>query len=153
MLTLGGTALLPNALPNSPLAVQDGNEADCLSNLLATPCRGYDFNTGGLVQLVSWLVAMHARLLLEHRLSTTMFLAVLRPGAGVLAIRLWRRQSHPSLRQLWPRRAVDGAGVAAAIAKTETRAETALSHCPRLVFRTRQLRVGEAAIMVVEPHP
>jgi len=71
-----------------------------LSNLLAI-CRGYDFNTGESVQLVSWLVAKYAWLLMEHRPSRTMSLAALRPGAGVVGnTRLWPRQSHPSSRRL-----------------------------------------------------
>ena len=157
VLTLGGTTLPPNALPKSALEAEEGKETS-LSNLLAT-CRGYDPNTGESVQLVSWLVAMYSWLLLEHRPSRTMSLAALRPGAGVLG--------NKAVAEIEPRvftaalRAVDDAGVAAfkkavaeglgaeaaAVAKTEARSETALSHCPRLVSRTRQLNVGEAAIM------
>lgn len=157
VLTLGSTTLPPNALPKSALEAEADTEETSLSNLLAT-CRGYDFNTGESVQLVSWLVAMYAWLLLEHRPSRTMSLAALRPGAGVVGNKAVA-ETEPTVFTA-ALRAVDDAGVAAfkkavadglgdeaaAIAKTKARAETALSHCPRLVSRTTQLRVGEAVI-------
>jgi hypothetical protein len=83
----------------------------------------------------------------------------LRPGTGVVGNKAVAETEPPVFTAAL--RAVDDAGVAAfknavaeglgneaaAIAKTEARTETALLHCPRLVSRARQLRVGEAAIM------
>jgi hypothetical protein len=157
VLTLGRFTLPPNALPPSALEAEAGKAETSLSNLLAT-CRGYDSNTGESVQLVSWLVAMYAWLLLEYRPSATMSLAALRPGAGVVGNKAVAETEPPVFTAAL--RAVDDAGVAAfkkavaeglgdeaaAIAKTGARAETALSHCPRLVSRTTQLRAGEAVI-------
>ena len=157
-MTGGGETLPRGALPASPLEVTGGDEAGRLSNLLAT-CRDYGPNTGESVQLVSWLVAMHTWLLMEHRPAPVMSLAALRPGAGVLGNEIAAEAQPPEFTAAL--RAVDDAGAAAfntaiaegksveiaATAKTEARAAAALVHAPRLVARTRRVAAGQAAIM------
>ena len=160
VLTGGSEALPLGSLPRSSLEVDGGDEPDRLSNLLAT-CRDYGFKTGEAVQLVSWLVAMHAWLLLELPPTTTMSLSALRPGAGLLGNRAAATSEPPVFAAAL--RAVSEAGAAAFararaegkdegasyIAKTQARAQQALALGPRLSESTRVVDEGQAALMTV----
>ncbi len=114
-----------------------------LGDLLRT-CRRYDASTQKAVQLVSYLVSLHAWLLMEFRPDADApTLLTLRPGAAVLGSRNTATQVLASL--LAAAAAVDATGKGGS-GCVEAREEAAYREGFKLVARTRTPLPGTAAL-------
>ena len=144
--------LLEKILTGGDSELPDGVLPDgvCLDTLLNT-CRPYDADTQKAVQDVSFLVSLHAWLLLEQRQdSDAPTLLTLRPGAAVLGDRAtqWKPSRATSCcnccrrswcRESWTRalRGTTGSGTQRGIPACEAFASANTKHC-RAVFEKQR---------------